>query len=399
MGKIIGIDLGTTNSCVAVVEGGSAIIIPNDKGERTTPSVVAFTDSGERLIGSAAKRQAAVNADRTIASGKRYMGTDWRKTIAGKSYTPQEISAMILRKLKQDAESYLGEPVTDAVITVPAYFGDIQRQATKDAGRIAGLNVRRIINEPTSAALAYGLNNGAPQKIMVYDLDGGTFDVSIIEIGEGVIEVLATCGDNHLGGDDFDECIMKWLVSEFKRSDGVDLISELEKQYDFVRSVDEITARKGKVICIDETMDDAAEQANLTLLADATKASIAKLQERGGKGFFLMVEGAKIDYAGHSRCLPGSIIEMLSFDLAVAEALKFADTNGETLVIVTADHETGGLVVVDGDGHTGRVTGVYVSDDHTPAMLPVFAYGPGADKFCGTYMNTEIARRIKSLIK
>lgn len=180
MGKIIGIDLGTTNSCVAVVEGGSAIIIPNDKGERTTPSVVAFTDSGERLIGSAAKRQAAVNADRTIASVKRHMGTDWRKTIAGKSYTPQEISAMILRKLKQDAESYLGEPVTDAVITVPAYFGDIQRQATKDAGRIAGLNVRRIINEPTSAALAYGLNNGAPQKIMVYDLGGGTFDVSII---------------------------------------------------------------------------------------------------------------------------------------------------------------------------------------------------------------------------
>lgn len=164
MGKIIGIDLGTTNSCVAVVEGGSATIIPNDKGERTTPSVVAFTDSGERLIGSAAKRQAAVNADRTIASVKRHMGTDWRKTIAGKSYTPQEISAMILRKLKQDAESYLGEPVTDAVITVPAYFGDIQRQATKDAGRIAGLNVRRIINEPTSAALAYGLNNGAPQK-------------------------------------------------------------------------------------------------------------------------------------------------------------------------------------------------------------------------------------------
>ena len=189
-------------------------------------------------------------------------------------------------------------------------------------------------------------------------------------------------------------------IREFtRRSDGVDLIGELEKQYDFVRSVDEINARKGKVICIDETMDDAAEQANLTLLADATKASIAKLQERGGKGFFLMVEGAKIDYAGHSRCLPGSIIEMLSFDLAVAEALKFADRNGETLVVVTADHETGGLVLVDGDERTGRVMGVYVSDDHTPAMLPVFAYGPGADKFCGTYMNTEIARRIKSLIK
>ena len=189
-------------------------------------------------------------------------------------------------------------------------------------------------------------------------------------------------------------------IREFtRRKDGIDLVGELEKQYDFVRSVDGIDAAKGKVICIDEAMDDAAEEANLTLLADATRASIAKLQERGGDGFFLMVEGAKIDYAGHSRCLPGSIIEMLSFDLAVAEALKFADSNGETLVIVTADHETGGLVVVDGDEHTGRVTGVYVSDDHTPAMLPVFAYGPGADKFCGTYMNTEIARRIKSLIK
>ena len=189
-------------------------------------------------------------------------------------------------------------------------------------------------------------------------------------------------------------------IREFtRRKDGIDLVGELEKQYDFVRSVDGIDAAKGKVICIDEAMDDAAEEANLTLLADATRASIAKLQERGGEGFFLMVEGAKIDYAGHSRCLPGSVIETLSFDLAVAEALKFADTNGETLVIVTADHETGGLVVVDGDEHTGRVTGVYVSDDHTPAMLPVFAYGPGADKFCGTYMNTEIARRIKSLIK
>ena len=223
MSKTIGIDLGTTNSCVAVVEGGVATIIPNDKGERTTPSVVAFTESGERLVGSAARRQAAVNADRTISSVKRHMGTDWRKTIGGKSYTPQEISAMILRKLREDAESYLGEKVTDAVITVPAYFNDIQRQATKDAGRIAGLNVKRIINEPTSAALAYGLNNGAAQKIMVYDLGGGTFDVSIIEIGDSVIEVLATAGDNHLGGDDFDERVCRWMVEEFKRQSHVDL--------------------------------------------------------------------------------------------------------------------------------------------------------------------------------
>ena len=226
MSKIIGIDLGTTNSCVSVVEGGVPVIIPNDKGERTMPSVVAFTESGERLVGSAARRQAAMNADRTITSIKRYMGTDWRKTIGGKSYNPQEISAMILRRLREDAESYLGEKVTDAVITVPAYFNDIQRQATKDAGRIAGLNVRRIINEPTSAALAYGLNNGAAQKIMVYDLGGGTFDVSIIEIGESVIEVLATAGDNHLGGDDFDERIVNWVVGEFKRTSRVDLSRE-----------------------------------------------------------------------------------------------------------------------------------------------------------------------------
>ncbi len=223
MSKVIGIDLGTTNSCVSVVEGGVATIIPNDKGERTTPSVVAFTDSGERLVGTAAKRQAAVNANRTVASIKRHMGTDWRKELGGKMYNPQEISAMILRKLREDAEAYLGEKVTDAVITVPAYFNDIQRQATKDAGRIAGLNVRRIINEPTSAALAYGLNNGAAQKIMVYDLGGGTFDVSIIEIGDGVIEVLATCGDNHLGGDDFDERIVQWMCGEFMKTSRADL--------------------------------------------------------------------------------------------------------------------------------------------------------------------------------
>ena len=223
MSKAIGIDLGTTNSCVSVVEGGHAVIIPNDKGERTTPSVVAFTSDGTRLVGSAAGHQATVNAGRTISSIKRQMGTDWRITIDGKSWTPQEISAMILRKMRADAESYLGETVTDAVITVPAYFNDIQRQATKDAGRIAGLNVKRIINEPTSAALAYGLNTGAAQKVMVYDLGGGTFDVSIIEIGESVIEVLATSGDNHLGGDDFDERIVSWALEEARRAQGADL--------------------------------------------------------------------------------------------------------------------------------------------------------------------------------
>lgn len=223
MSKTIGIDLGTTNSCVSVTEGGKTVIIPNEQGGRTTPSVVAFTKEGERLVGASAQRQAVVNAKRTVASVKRHMGSDWDIEIDDKHYLPQEISAMILRKLKKDAETYLGEPVTDAVITVPAYFNDIQRQATKDAGKIAGLNVKRIINEPTSAALAYGLNNGNPGKIMVYDLGGGTFDVSVIEIGEGVIDVLATNGDNHLGGDDFDERLTEYLIKEIKNRSKVDV--------------------------------------------------------------------------------------------------------------------------------------------------------------------------------
>ena len=222
MGATIGIDLGTTNSCVAIVEGGRPEVIVNAEGERTTPSVVAFSKSGERLVGNVAIRQQAVNPDRTISSVKRHMGSDWRANIDGKAYSPQEISAMVLRKLKGDAERFLGKDVTDAVITVPAYFNDTQRQATKDAGRIAGLNVLRIINEPTSAALAYGLDHGSPQKVMVYDLGGGTFDVSIIELGEGVIEVLATAGNNHLGGDDFDERLCKHLIAEFKRTSGFD---------------------------------------------------------------------------------------------------------------------------------------------------------------------------------
>ncbi len=219
----IGIDLGTTNSCVAVVEGGKPVIIPNAEGERTTPSVVAFSKEGDRLIGTVALRQSAMNPDRTFASVKRHMGTDWRAHIDGKVFTPQELSAMILRKLRRDAEAYLGHEVTDAVITVPAYFNDMQRQATKDAGAIAGLNVKRIINEPTSAALAYGLDNGQAHKVLVYDLGGGTFDVSIIEIGEGVIEVLATAGDNHLGGDDFDERIATLIADDFQRETGVDV--------------------------------------------------------------------------------------------------------------------------------------------------------------------------------
>ena len=223
MSKIIGIDLGTTNSCVSVMEGGEATVIPNAEGHRTTPSVVAFSKTGERMVGQVAKRQAVTNPDRTISSIKREMGSDYKVEIDGKKYTPQEISAMILQKLKADAEAYLGEPVTEAVITVPANFTDAQRQATKDAGKIAGLDVKRIINEPTAAALAYGLDKETDQKIMVYDLGGGTFDVSVLEIGDGVIEVLATAGNNRLGGDDFDQCITNYLVEEFKKSDGIDL--------------------------------------------------------------------------------------------------------------------------------------------------------------------------------
>ena len=223
MGKIIGIDLGTTNSCVAVMEGGEPVVIANPEGARTTPSVVAFSKTGERIVGATAKRQAVTNADRTISSIKRHMGSDYKVNIDGKAYTPQEISAMILQKLKSDAEAYLGESVSEAVITVPAYFTDAQRQATKDAGKIAGLDVKRIINEPTAAALAYGVDKENDQKIMVYDLGGGTFDVSIIEMGDGVQEVLATAGNNHLGGDDFDERVINWMAEEFKKSDGIDL--------------------------------------------------------------------------------------------------------------------------------------------------------------------------------
>ena len=226
MSRTIGIDLGTTNSCVAVMEGGEPVIIPNAEGGRTTPSVVAFSKTGERMVGQIAKRQAVTNHDRTISSIKRQMGTNYKVSIDGHKYTPQEISAMILQKLKADAEAFLGEPVTDAVITVPAYFTDAQRQATKDAGKIAGLNVQRIINEPTAAALAYGIDKEQSQKIMVYDLGGGTFDVSILDISSGVIEVLATAGNNHLGGDDFDDKIINWMADQFKASNGIDLTQD-----------------------------------------------------------------------------------------------------------------------------------------------------------------------------
>ncbi|MDO5539173.1 MAG: molecular chaperone DnaK [Eubacteriales bacterium] len=281
MSKIIGIDLGTTNSCVAVMEGGKPTVITNTEGARTTPSVVAFSKTGERLVGEPAKRQAVTNADKTISSIKRHMGTDYKVAIDGKSYTPQEISAMILQKLKADAENYLGEKVTEAVITVPAYFNDAQRQATKDAGKIAGLEVKRIINEPTAAALAYGLDNEKEQKIMVYDLGGGTFDVSIIEIGEGVIEVLATNGDNRLGGDDFDQKITDYMIAEFKKAEGVDL------------SVDKMALQRLK---------EAAEKAKKEL-SSATTTNInlpfITATAEGPKHFDMTLTRAKFDELTH----------------------------------------------------------------------------------------------------
>lgn len=275
MSKAIGIDLGTTNSCVSVVEGGTPVIIPSADGARTTPSVVAFTKEGEHLVGMAAHRQAAVNASRTISSVKRHMGTDWHIDIDGKSYNPQEISAMILRKLKGDAEAYLGESVRDAVITVPAYFNDIQRQATKDAGRIAGLNVLRIINEPTSAALAYGLNNGAAQKIMVYDLGGGTFDVSIIEMGDDIIEVLATAGDNHLGGDDFDERIAQWIVREYQKEHRGDITRDITAMCRIREAAEqakkELSAAQNTVIALPYITKDGNDPVHLELNLTRTK--------------------------------------------------------------------------------------------------------------------------------
>ncbi|MBQ8315700.1 MAG: molecular chaperone DnaK [Lachnospiraceae bacterium] len=305
MGKIIGIDLGTTNSCVAVMEGGKPVVITNTEGVRTTPSVLAFTKTGERIVGEAAKRQAVTNSDKTISSIKRHMGTDYRVTIDDKKYSPQEISAFILQKLKADAESYLGEKVTEAVITVPAYFNDAQRQATKDAGKIAGLDVKRIINEPTAAALAYGLDNEKEQKIMVYDLGGGTFDVSIIEIGDGVIEVLATSGDNRLGGDDFDERVTRYFIDEFKKAEGVDL------------SLDKMALQRLK---------EAAEKAKKELSSQMTtniNLPFITATAEGPKHFDMNLTRAKFDELTHD------LVERTA--IPVQNALKDAGLNASEL--------------------------------------------------------------------
>lgn len=305
MGKIIGIDLGTTNSCVSVMEGGKPTVIANTEGVRTTPSVVAFTKTGDRLVGDPAKRQAVTNADKTISSIKRHMGSDYKVTIDDKKYSPQQISAMILQKLKADAEGYLGEKVTEAVITVPAYFNDAQRQATKDAGKIAGLDVKRIINEPTAAALAYGLDNENEQMVMVYDLGGGTFDVSVIEIGDGVIQVLATSGDNRLGGDDFDQRITDYMIDEFKKTEGIDL------------STDKMALQRLK---------EAAEKAKKEL-SSATTTNInlpfITANQDGPKHFDMNLTRAKFDE------LTSDLVERTA--LPVQNALKDAGLNASEL--------------------------------------------------------------------
>ena len=322
MGKIIGIDLGTTNSCVAVMEGGKPVVITNAEGSRTTPSVVAFTKTGERVVGDAAKRQAVTNADKTIASIKRHMGSDYKVDIDGKKYSPQEISAMILAKLKRDAEAYIGEPVTEAVITVPAYFTDAQRQATKDAGKIAGLDVKRIINEPTAAALSYGLDNEEEQKIMVYDLGGGTFDVSIIEIGDGVIEVLATAGDNKLGGDDFDNAVTEYMLAEFKKKEGVDL------------STDKMAMQRLK---------EAAEKAKKEL-SSATTTNInlpfITATQDGPKHFDMDLTRAKFDeLTAHlvDRTKTPVQTALKDADLTAAELDKVLLVGGSTRIIAVQD--------------------------------------------------------------
>ena len=324
MSKVIGIDLGTTNSCVAVMEGGEAVVIPNAEGNRTTPSVVAFSKTGERMVGQVAKRQAITNPDRTISSIKREMGSDYKVTIDSKSYTPQEISAMILQKLKADAEAYLGSTVTEAVITVPAYFTDSQRQATKDAGRIAGLDVKRIINEPTAAALAYGVDKEQSQKIMVYDLGGGTFDVSILDIDDGVIEVLATAGNNRLGGDDFDECIMKWLVSEFKRTDGVDLSTDRVAMQRLKEA-----AEKAKV---DATMGPVRQA-----MSDAglKPSDLSKVLLVGGSSRIPAVQEAVKNFTGNDPFKGINPDECVAMGAALQAGVLTGDVKGLLLLDVT----------------------------------------------------------------
>ncbi|MDE5946495.1 MAG: molecular chaperone DnaK [Oscillospiraceae bacterium] len=361
MGKTIGIDLGTTNSCVAVMEGGNAVVIPNSEGARTTPSVVAFTNTGERLVGQIAKRQAVTNHDKTISSIKRHMGSDYKVNIDDKKYTPQEISAMILQKLKSDAEAYLGETVTEAVITVPAYFTDSQRQATKDAGQIAGLTVKRIINEPTAAALSYGIDKEEEQTIMVYDLGGGTFDVSIIEMGEDVQQVLATAGNNHLGGDDFDQRIIDWMVSEFKKAEGIDLSNDKSAMQRLKNDAEKakielssttVTNINIPFITVDPTGTPKHLDLNLTqakfneLTADLVEATMGPVRQALSDSGLSVSELSKVLMVGGSSRIP-----------AVQEAVKkligkepFKGINPDECVALGAAYQGG---VISGDVKNG----------------------------------------------
>ena len=376
MSKIIGIDLGTTNSCVAVMEGGSAVVIPNSEGARTTPSVVGFTKTGERLVGQVAKRQAVTNAERTISSIKRHMGTDYKVDIDGKKYTPQEISAMILQKLKADAEAYLGEPVTEAVITVPAYFTDAQRQATKDAGQIAGLNVKRIINEPTAAALSYGIDKEQDQTVMVYDLGGGTFDVSIIEMGDGVQEVKATAGNNHLGGDDFDQRIINWMIESFKASDGIDLTKDKMAMQRLKEAAEkskiELSSTPSSMINLPYITADATGPKHLELTL--TKAKFDELTHDLVESTMGPVKQALSD----AGLKPADIHKVLmvggsSRNTAVQEAIKnfmgqdpFKGINPDECVALGA--------ALQGGVFTGDVTGM-VLRDVTPLSLGIETMG------------------------
>lgn len=386
MSKVIGIDLGTTNSCVGVLENGSPVIIPNAEGGRTTPSIVAFTKRGERLVGEPARRQAAVNADHTITSIKREMGSDYRVNIDGNRYSPQEISAMILRKLKKDAEDFLGEPVSEAVITVPAYFSDAQRQATKDAGRIAGLKVLRIINEPTSAALAYGLDHGDPQKILVYDLGGGTFDVSVIEIGENLIEVLATSGDNHLGGDDFDERIVNFLLRRFREQENIDLSRDPAAMQRLQEAAEkakmELSAmvetninlpfiavdRKGEGKHLDLMLSRAEFEKMTEDLIDRTKIPVQNAMSDAGLS---MAELDKVLLVGGSTRMPA--VQRLVRQITGKEPAK--SLNPDECVALGASIQGGKLASEPGSIIPGSAAAEMILMDVTPLSLSIETVG------------------------
>ena len=389
MSKVIGIDLGTTNSCVAYLEGGEAVVIPNSEGTRTTPSVVGFTKSGERIVGQAAKRQAVINHERTVTSIKRQMGSDYHVKIDEKKYTPQEISAIILQKLKADAQAYLGEEVTDAVITVPAYFSDSQRQATKDAGKIAGLNVLRIINEPTAAALAYGVNKGEAQKIMVYDLGGGTFDVSVLEINQDVIEVLATAGNNRLGGDDFDECITDYLIGEFKKSSGIDVTRDLTAMQRIREAAEKAKIELSSVITTDINLPflasgkDGAKHMELTL----TRAKFDSLTSHLVEATMGPVKQAMKDAGLSAKDLSKVLLVGGSTRIPAVQAAVRDFTGYEPSKGINPDECVATGAAIQGAVLTGEVTGLLLLDV-TPLSLGIETMGDVFSRII--YRNTTL---------